>query len=217
MTVATEAQEIYLRSINESVARIDACGSFLGAYASSGSVSILEAAALQARKALEAVAYAAIAPNEKRYQAFRAQATQPADYRKDYNARAILRHLAKINPDFYPTPLLPATQQAPGHWHFDLKPDGYLTKARFEAFYDRLGKFLHADNPWGHDKGFMNLAADLPSAMTQLRELLVLHKTIVRVPAFSGVWVIEVPTDGRIPHIITAEATGEFTVVAGGC
>lgn len=216
MNVATEAQEIYLRSINESVARIDACGVFLDAYASSGSLSALEAAALQARKAFEAVAYAAIAPNEKRYQAFRARAAQPADYRKDFNARAILRHLAKINPDFYPTPLLPATQQAPGHWHFELKADGYLTKARFESFYDRLGKFLHADNPWGHDKGFVNLAADLPSAMIQLRELLALHKTIVRVPSFSGVWVIEVPTDGRVPHIITAAATGESAVVAGG-
>ncbi|WP_350015698.1 hypothetical protein ABNK63_11560 [Rhodanobacter sp. IGA1.0] len=216
MTIATEAQEIYLSKINETLARLEACAAFLGTYTSTGSISLLEAAALQARKAFETVAYAAIAPNKARYKAFRAQTERPSDYRKDYNARAILQHLAKINPDFYPTPLLPPTQQAPGHWHFDLKVDGYLTKTRFESFYDRLGKFLHADNPWGSDKGFANLAADLPSTVSQLRGLLALHKTIVRVPNFSGVWVIEVPTDGRAPHILTAQATGEFAVVVGG-
>jgi hypothetical protein len=216
MTVPTEAQEIYLGKINEALARIDACAAFLATSSSTNSVPMLEAAALQARKAFEAVAYAAIAPNKTRYEAFRAQAERPADYRKDYNARAILQYIAKINPDFYPTPLLPPTQPGPGHWHFELKPDGFLTKAKFESFYDRLGKFLHADNPWGNDKGLANLASDLPTVMSQLRGLLALHKTIVRTPSFTGVWVIEVPTDGRAPHILTGQATGEFAVVAGG-
>ena len=88
-----------------------------------------------------------------------------------------------------------------------------MTKASFESFYDRLGKFLHADNPWGNDKGVLNLVADLPIVQSQLMELLTLHRVIVRTPQFIGVWVVEVPTDGRPPHIIVAEATGEFAFI----
>jgi hypothetical protein len=216
MTFSTEAQKIYLCKINEALARIDACTAFLSTFSSAGSVPMLEAATLQARKALEAVAFAAIAPNKARYEALREQAERPADYRKDYNARAILQYISKINPDFYPIPLLPPTEPAPGHWHFELRTDGFLTKAKFESFYDRLGKFLHADNPWGNDKGLVNLACDLPTVMSELKGLLALHKTIVRTPNFTGVWVMEVPTDGRSPHILTGQAAGEFAVFATG-
>lgn len=216
MTVATEAQEIYLAKINEAIARLNACNYFLGIYAKDGAMSLFEAAVLQMRKALEAVAFAAIAPNKTRYEQFRAQAYRAADYRKDYNARAILQYLARINQDFYPIPLASPTQTKPGHWHFDQKADGYMTKDRFEALYDRLGKFLHADNPWGNDKGVANLVADLPTAVGQLNELLVLHRTIVRTPEFTGVWVVEVPNDGRVPHIIVGQAAGEFAVARSG-
>lgn len=216
MTIETEAREIYLRKLNEALARLVACEIFLDNQSQSQAdrIPLLEAAVLQARKALEAVAYAAIAPNKGQYERFRAQAERPADYRKDYNARSILQHLAKINSDFYPTPLLPPTQPKQGHWHFELKADGHLTRAEFEKFYDRLGKFLHADNPWGNDKGLENLVTDLPVIIERLRALLALHKTIVRTPNFSGVWIIEVPTDGRVPHVIPAQAMGEFAVVA---
>jgi hypothetical protein len=216
MTAATEAQKIYLAKINEAVARLRACDYFLDGYSKDPAASLLEAAVLQMRKALEAVAYAAIAPNKAKYEQFRARAEIPADYRKDYNARAILQHLAKVNADFYPAPLLPATQAQPGHWHFGQKTNGYLTKAKFMSFYDRLGKFLHADNPWGNDKGVVNLVADLPVAQYQLRELLALHRVIIRAPDYLGVWVVEVPTDGRVPHIIAAQATGEFAVAGSG-
>ena len=216
MTIATEAQEIYLAKINEAVDRLKACDYFLDSHSKSPAVSLLEAAILQMRKALEAVAYAAVAPNKVRYEHFRAQASSPAAYRKDYNARAIFQYLAKINPDFYPTPLAPPTQVQPGHWHFEQKPNGFLTKDRFESFYDRLGRFLHADNPWGNDKGMVNLTADFPVFIAKLRELLALHRTIIRTPDFLGVWVVEVPTDGRVPHIIIAQATGDFVVVGSG-
>lgn len=211
-----DAKQIYLSKVSEAIARIGASAEFLDTYKTTNSVPILEAAVLQARKALESVAYAAIAPNKASYEKFRAQAEKPADYRKDFNARAILQHLAKINPDFYPSPLMPATQTAPGHWHYERRADGYLTKGNFEAFYDRLGKYLHADNPWGSDKGVANLVRDLPLIFTQLKALLSLHRTIVRTPQFVGVWVVEVPENGTPPHIIEGHASGEFVARVGG-
>lgn len=216
MSVVPEAQAIYLTKISEAVARINACDHFLESYTKDETGCLLDAAVLQMRKALEAVAYAAIAPNKGEYARLRADANHPADYRKDYNARAILHNLSKINADFYPVPLLQANQIQPGHWHFERKTVGCLSKAKFESFYDRLGKHLHADNPWGNDKGVKNLVADLPTVRSELRELLALHSIIVRTPDFLGAWVVELPPDGRPPRIIVAEAQGEFRVAEGG-
>ncbi len=58
---------------------------------------------------------------------------EPADYRKDYNARKILQLLGGINQDFYPTPVLPPIQQKAGRWHFERRTEGFLAKKQFDV------------------------------------------------------------------------------------
>lgn len=207
-----ELQTIYLNKVSEAIARLGACNSFLAAHEKFNDVYSLEAAVLQARKALEAIAFAAIAPNKAEYELFRAEAEKPTDYRKDYNARAILQLLGNINRDFYPTPLLAPTKKRDGSWHFERRSDGFLTKEQFESFYDRLGKYLHADNPWGNQKGMQNLVADLPRVIERLRALLEWHFTVIRTPQFNGVWVVEVGSSGTAPRVLVAKAGGDFIV-----
>ncbi len=206
-----ELQTVYLNKIGESVTRIGACESFLTQHRATNDVYSFESAVLQARKALEAIAFAAIAPNKTEYEAFRAEAQRPADYRKDYNARAILQYIGKINKDFYPTPLQAPTRKVDGSWHFERRTDGYLTKQQFESFYDRLGKFLHADNPWGNNKGTQKLIADLPEVITGVQGLLEWHFTVIRTPKFQGVWVVEAARGGA-PRIVVGKADGDFIV-----
>jgi len=206
-----EPQKIYLAKMNEVSGRLRAGEAFLSDYGRTNSVYFLESAVLQWRKTLESTAIAAIAPNSKAYEKYRLGAEKAADYRKDYNGRKILRSLGAINKDFYPKPLLPPTK-ADDRWHFERKSHGFLTKKTFEAFYDRLGKYLHSDNPWGHDKGITNLAADIPVVISEIRALLGLHFTVLRTPEFAGVWVVEVPLDGNTPRIICGEAKGDFVV-----
>jgi hypothetical protein len=207
-----DLQRIYLNKVSEAVHRLGACDSFLAQYRATNDVYSFEAAALQVRKALEAVAFAAIAPNKIEYEAFRAEAEKPADYRKDYNARAILQHLGKINKDFYPTALQAPIRKADGTWHFERRADDYLTKQQFESFYDRLGKYLHADNPWGDNKNIQNLAADIPQVITQTRGLLEWHFTVIRTSQFHGVWVVDAATSGADPRIVVGKADGDFIV-----
>jgi hypothetical protein len=206
-----DIQAIYLKMVSEARARLSAAEALVEAGAIAD-VYRLEAGVLQVRKALEAVAFAAVAPNRSEYEAFRAGAEKPADYRKDYNARAIFMHLERINADFYPVPLQPPQRQPDGTWHFERRPDGFLTKKSFESFYDRLGKYLHADNPWGNDKGLNNLVVELPRVIGQVRVLLEWHTTVVRTPEFNGVWVAEVPASGSPCRIILGEAEGDFVV-----
>jgi hypothetical protein len=197
--------------VSEAASRLSAAEALLS-ISSVADLYRLEAAILQVRKALEAVAFAAIAPNRAQYEAFRANAEKPADYRKDFNARSILMRLEQINADFYPIPLLSPKRQSDGVLHFERRPDGYLTKKGFESFYDRLGKYLHADNPWGDDKGLNNLLVELPRVIGQVRVLLAWHITVIRAPEFNGVWVVEVPATGSPCRILLGRAEGEFVV-----
>lgn len=198
--------------VAEAVARLRAASSFLASYNTNSDLPSLEAAILQVRKALESIAFASIAPNKNKYKAFRAKAEAQPDYTKDYHAGKIFRVLSKINKNFYPLPLLPATRQPNGTLHFGRKELDYLTKKRFESFYDRLGKHLHAHNPWSSNKNLQNLAAELPVTINEAFSLLELHATFIQTPEFSGAWVVEAKRDGSEPSIVTGKATGEFVV-----
>lgn len=207
-----DLQSIYLAMVANAGARLSAANVFLARHREDGSVPELEASILQVRKALEAIAFAAIAPNKSAYEAFRAQATEKVDYPKDYHAGKIFHILGKINPNFYPLALLPATRQPDGTWHFDRKTSGYLTKNRFESFYDRLGRHLHESNPWGSNNNLQNLAGDIPALIDEARSLLQLHAAFIQTPEFQGAWVVEVAADGSAPRIVVGQTTGAFVV-----
>jgi hypothetical protein len=172
----------------------------------------VEAAILQLRKSLETVAYAAIAPDKKQYAAFRAGASSSSDFTKDFHAGKIFTALSRINEDFYPIALLPAQRLPNGSWHYDRKASGYLTKKRFETTYDRLGKHLHAHNPWSASKNLQNLAADLPGIIEETHSLLDLHARFIRTPEFHGLWICETDRFGTPPRIVNAAAHGPFVV-----
>lgn len=205
-------QSIYLSLIGESVSRLDAASEFLDEHAKAPRVSRLEAAILQVRKALELVALAAIAPDKKAYAEFRATADKDPDYTKDYHAAKIFAALSRINSDFYPKPLAPAERQPDGSWYFGDRQGGFLSKKKFERAYDRLGKHLHAHNPWSGSKNLQNLLGDLPRVITEARGLLQLHARFIRTPEFHGVWVVR--ADSPKPEILTASAKGPYVVQA---
>jgi hypothetical protein len=205
-------QAIYIATVTDSVFRLEAASAFHSSYQATGHVPTLEAAILQLRKALEAIALASIAPNKIQYELFRAKAEEQTDYTKDYHASKILRVLGKINKNFYPLPLLPAIQQANGTLHFGRKATGYLTKKKFESIYDRLGRHMHANNPWGTNKNLQNLATELTEILSECFSLLALHATFIQSPEFTGVWIIEAARDASSARIITGEAFGNFIV-----
>jgi len=207
-----QLQKIYLGKVEECLGRIKACEAFMKFYKESDDVYFLESAILQIRKSFECVAYAAIAPNKKEYKEFRAKANRQSDYTRDFHAGKILEMLSKINKDFYPKPVSAPINKGLRKWHFEKREDGALTKKQFSSFYDRLGKFLHADNPWGNDKGIKNLLRDIPKIIKSLKSLLSWHSTKVLTPRFTGVWVVEVPFNGEKPKIIIGKAKGEFLV-----
>lgn len=207
-----DPKHIYLGKISESLTRIAACEQFLSEHLQSGNVFSLESAILQARKAFEAFAFASIAPNKQEYENFRAKSEEQNDFRKDFNARTIVRNLTAINRDFYPISLNPPTESAPGQWHFSPKASGYLTQKRFELLYDRFGRLLHSDNPWRTSSGFESIRNALPEAISGVRGLLDWHCTFIRTPSFNGTWVVDSGLSSGNPQVIIGAADGEFAV-----
>lgn len=207
-----DLQSIYLKKIEEAHSRLIACCSFIQEYEESGVIFAFEAATLQLRKALEAVAFAAIAPNKKEYVSLRSASDKNPDYRKDFNARKIIEQLEKVNPDFFPIPIEAPQEVTAGHWHFETRVDSSLTKDKFSSLYDRLGKYLHSDNPWGNNKFYQNLAKEIPVAIESIRCLLIRHYIAIRTPEFVGVWVVEAPGNGEVARVLRALAMGPFVI-----
>lgn len=214
-SAADQALQIYAAMVQEASQRLAAASTYLLDFGSSQSLPTIESAILQVRKALEAIALASIAPNRSAYEELRSRAEEQKDYTKDYHAGKIFRVLGKINPDFYPVPLTGPTKMPDGLLFFGRKHDGYLTKKRFESFYDQLGKHLHAHNPWGTNKNLQNLAIDLPAVINEASSLLDLHATFIRTQEFTGAWVVQVPRDGSSPRVVAGATQGEFKVGDG--
>ncbi len=210
--VEASLQAIYANMVQEATRRLAASEKYRTAYLSKWEIPDLESAVLQVRKALEAIAFASIAPNKAEYAAFRATATKAPDFTKDFHALKIFSALERINKKFYPVALLPAIQRPDGSHHFERREAGFLSKKRFEAAYDRLGKYLHAHNPWSSDKHVDNLAKDLPLIVEEAHGLLDLHVSFIDTPRYKGAWVVETPRDGSSPRMLVAEAKGEYTV-----
>ena len=86
-------QEIYLDQMGEVVERLNASNKYLRSFTEKGDEVEFDSCVLQFRKALEAVAYASIAPNKDKYQAFRKKAESNSDFTKDLNASKIFLNL----------------------------------------------------------------------------------------------------------------------------
>ncbi|MCL5978692.1 MAG: hypothetical protein M1147_11390 [Nitrospirae bacterium] len=211
--IDNNAITIYLAKMEEVKRRLAFSEQQLFDYGKTKNLHYLENSILHLRKVLESIAYASIAPNKKAYSELRARSDKPVDFRKDYNGRKILEQLAMINKDFYPIPLEKPSQVSPNQWHFERKKKDFLTKKRFERVYDRLGKYLHSDNPWDNDKGYLNLAKELPAIYNEIRTLLSLHFTVIRDGGFGGIWVIEFGSNSSPSRVITAIAKDEFVVI----
>jgi hypothetical protein len=148
-------EEIYLKNMRDVKRRLRYSESQIHEFSNTQEYLFLENAILHTRKALECIAYASIAPNKKAYSKFRSEAKKPADFRKDYHGAKILKQLGMVNKEFYPFPLIEPKLVGVRKWHFDRLKDEYLTKSQYIKLYDRLGKFLHSDNPWDNDKGIL--------------------------------------------------------------
>lgn len=158
---------------------------------------------LHFRKALEEIAFASLAANRQKYSSAR------AGFASEWNARRMLGFVEKVNRNFYPVPLMPPRQTAPGHKFFDRVTDGFLSQDDFVTLYDGSAEVLHCRNPYAPGDPTINVKYTVDEWSRRIKLLLSWH--FVQIVDVQGLWVIQVPDDGPV-HGFFGAADGPFVV-----
>ena len=163
--------ELYGDVMSELKGRLFLADDFIVKRLTTGSdITDIEFIALQLRKVMELVALGSIVPNKAKYQKLR------ENFHKDYHARRILVDLEKVNPNFFPKAMLRVPVSGPGaDVQVDKRQGVWLTKKRFERQYDKLGKVMHADNPFAQRRPYAALYQQYRELIKNLWELLEFH------------------------------------------
>jgi len=157
---------------------------------------ITECIYLQFRKILELIAMSSLVANK---QALQEMERSIKKLGKKWNGEEILKIVERINPDFYPVPVIETPSQEP-MFKMNLvdKTDGFLSREDFSRLYNLCGDILHADNPLGKKTDYKALLIEGPRWEGKILELLGPHKiTLVGQDGFYLVHMKE-KRDGRV-------------------
>jgi hypothetical protein len=157
---------------------------------------------LHLRKALEELAFASLSANRDKYSAAR------AGFATEWNARRMLGFIEKVNPKFYPIPLLEPREIAPGKKHFDRLEQGFLTKEQFVQLYDDSAELIHCRNPYAPSNA-TTVTHGPDEWSKRFKALLSWH--FVQLVDVPGIWVVRVPNQGPVTAFMAA-ADGPFVV-----
>jgi len=137
--------ELYVELMNEIKKRSVAVLTMLQKKNSTAyPVTNIEFMCLQIRKMLELISLGSLVINKSDFD------EQKVKYEKFWHAERILNDIERINPDFYPKPVYEKPSSVLGVKNdiIDLK-DGFLKRDEFAKIYEKCGKIMHADNPFG--------------------------------------------------------------------
>jgi len=137
--------DLYVSLMNEVKKRTTAITQILSKQkTTSFQATNIEFMCLQIRKILELISLGSLVANKKEFE------SEQIKYQKYWHAERILNDIERLNPDFYPRPIIEIHSNRPNVKN-DLidKTDGFLTKTEFIKVYEKCGKIMHADNPFG--------------------------------------------------------------------
>jgi len=182
----------------EAIKRRTAAIKKLSEIAATGQISpeiATESIYLQFRKILELIAMSSLVANKQAM-----KKVNQSMMKKLWRGSEILKRIERINPDFYPVPLIEKPHPDP-IVKTDLvdKTDGFLSRAEFRRLYNLCGSFMHADNPLGRKKtDYEALWKKGPEWQNKIMELLGCHK--IRLVDQDGFYLVHMneERDGRV-------------------
>lgn len=162
---------LYVSLMNEVKLRTNSIHDILsGAVTTSYPFTNAEFMCLQIRKILELIAMGSIVANKEEFEAYSDK------FSNCWNARLILQDIERLNPDFYPKPVVEIRED-----HGQLKSriedkrDGFLTRDEFVKVYEKCGKFMHSYNPYGSKHDLDYYMKNIPIWLNKIIGLLNSH------------------------------------------
>lgn len=129
----------------------------------------VETICLQFRKILEKIMLMSLVANKEAY------AEQNEKFAKHYHAKRIMNDLERINPDFYPVPIIRIHKENECDELQEIE-SGYLTKDELIHVYEICGGMMHAQNPFSAVKPLEEIEQRFPEWLTKICILLSHHR-----------------------------------------
>jgi len=131
-----------------------------------------------------------VAANRKQY------SSAYADFAKHWEAAKLVKNLQRINPDFYPVPVVEAPTDKPlVAYDLRARDHDYLTKNELTEAHGRCGQLMHAANPFGNPIDYAFYQRSFPVWMTKIVNLLGNHK--VHLFGEDGFWLVHMQEAGK--------------------
>ena len=130
----------------------------------------IETAYLQLRKILELIAFSSLIANINVY------SKQYNKFATHYNAHLMFKDMRRVNVNFFPEPIIQTPSKNPefvSEW--SAPSSGYLTKDDFLELYEKCGRMMHAENPYGAEIDYDKYKEQLPIWRTKIVRLLNAH------------------------------------------
>ncbi len=148
----------------------------------------IESMMLQIRKILELIAMASLVANKKVY------SKVYSNFAKSWNAEYLLKDLARVNPDFYPKPVVELSSEDPRVKNqLGDRGNDYLTKDEFIKVYKKCGAIMHASNPLGRKPSYEYYKKIIPEWRVKIINLLNNHQ--IRLLNDTGFYLIHMKED----------------------
>lgn len=183
--------EKYTGVMKEIKLRTEVIGLFLSGQREARYVpTTVETVGLQFRKVFELIAFASLAANRDQYSlAYR-------DFAKHWEAAKLVKNLRRINPDFYPKPVVEAPTDTPGVLHaLQDRQQDYLTEIDLVTSHGRCGALMHSANPFGQPIDYAFYQQSFPLWMAKTVNLLNNHQ--VRLVGDPGFYLFHMKEEGH--------------------
>jgi hypothetical protein len=188
----TEDTKVYVKCMEKVKERIGAIRYLNRASPPLGGNTMLttELTFVQFRKILELIAFASLTSNKERY------AEARKDFRAQWNADEIVKVVERINPNFYPMPVMLGPERAGGVRSIRERPDGYLTKTEFKRLYIATGEVLHMRNPFAKKQTPTRVDHEVNEYAQRIQNLVTRH--LIRMVDGKITWIVTVPGKGNV-------------------
>jgi hypothetical protein len=130
----------------------------------------VESMVLQVRMIAELIAFASLAANKQVFE------ENQRNFEKSWNLAKLMKDIQKLNPGFYPRPILEVPAKKPGITN-DLVDvtSGFMEREELVEVHGRCGGVLHARNPYGDPIRYEDFEVLIPIWMEKIRVLLNSH------------------------------------------
>ncbi len=160
----------YCECMEDVKRRVGAIRSFLSSGITLGREDFdYEVVCLHLRKILELIAFASLVANKEIY------SQTHEKYIYEWRATQLLKNIEKLNPDFYPRPLNPPTQDSSGVKNFADSDKEFLTRDEFIKLLDLCSDVLHVWNPYTPRERKINFEIPVLKWLEKIQSLLDIH------------------------------------------